>query len=265
MSPTDWTNLLAAAKDVGIIAACLIILLIILFFVVRSITSGSKQNGELLNRLVDILGNSSERLSTLQQVVVQGHAQIDALTKTLAETSAAKQSTIEHNAKATETLQEIVRANTQALIELRTDYLVRWDAAVKKMTGAQDRIVTDVNANTDKRAGEIGGQHADQTEVIKKQMEDLKAHVDSAVLENGNATRAALEKQLKPILERLDQMQVDAEKRDHTMAQQIHEISNDLSKVVLLVTAPKDAEVHLATDAGETAPIDKPKEESKKC
>lgn len=126
--------------------------------------------------------------------------------------------------------------------------------AKEEMRGAGQRITENVNAHTDE-AHRITGeaitatqqaftaQHAGQVGDFKTMMEEserkFRADVHEEVLTNGEKTRADLERQLKPIFEQLAQIQHDAETRDTEMAARIHEISNDLSKVVLMVTAPK--------------------------
>lgn len=188
-----------------------------------------------------------EHLALIQQ-------ELSILSKTLDNTSAAKQATIEHNARATETLQEIVKASAQALIEHRLEYMARWDEALKKMSGAQDRIVSEVNANVDKRAGEVGEQitgvqrdfttqHAEQNAGVKALMEEsekrINEHTDQKVDHNGDATRSLIIEQLKSINARLDAMQLKVEQRDSQMAQQLQQLSADLSSILLLITAPK--------------------------
>ncbi len=170
----------------------------------------------------------------------------------------------------TATLQEIVRTNSQALIELRTDYLARWDEALKKMSGAQDRITKDVNEHTTTQVAlttgaiigaqnELTRQHTGQDAGVRVLMEEserrLKAHVDEQVLTNGDKTRAAIIEQLQAMDRRLDVMQQTADKRDSAMAEQLHELSKDVSKTLLLITAPKPAPVEPVQEITVSAPV----------
>lgn len=246
----DWSSIGQFISDVGIPGALAVLLVVILFYLIRSNARERERAAGLQDKLLEYMGNQDKQIGLMRETITKQDEQINLLKQTVETTSKAKELAIEANTQTTQANQEMVRQNTEALRQ----YLTTFNVEVGNMRNAGAQIVKDVNSHTSEAHRLMGeaiaaartennaqhtGQGVDFKQMVDENAKVINAHVDEAVEHNGDATRKLIIEQLKSINDRMDQLQLSIENRDIATAQTLHQLSTDLSKAVLLMTAPK--------------------------
>lgn len=180
--------LLELVTAIGIVAVFAILLIYVFILEQRNRAAAQTRQDAFMKQMADIVAAQVKNAEQQQEHLELMRLELEAMRQTLAQTSEAKQ--------------EVIRQNSQALIELKAEYL----KSVEQMQGAQERIVTDVNKHTDESQTITGEAitaaqnenreaHAGQTEDLQTKMDNLQ----KALEQNGKDTRAKVDDVLKKL------------------------------------------------------------------
>lgn len=193
--------LLELVTAIGIVAVFAILLIYVFILEQRSRAAAQARQDAFMKQMADIVAAQVKNADAQQEHLELMRLELEAMRQTLTQTSEAKQ--------------VVINQNSQALIELKAEYL----ESVKQMKGAQERIVNDVNAHTDEAQGKTGqaitdaqtanrAQHSEQAEKIEQQMNNL----EKAIKLNGETRKAQyddIQEQLRTMTVTLDALRKD--------------------------------------------------------
>lgn len=201
-----------------------------------------KRNADFNAQMATIIASQNAMFGKLDERLVKQDEQIDLLGRqfTLLKDTTLKidqdrKDAIAANMQAILATQQMVRENTEALVRLGSTFDTAHGTAVREINEHASNQFSVVNGHINGVQVALTKQHAEQTGDYGKQMSTLSKKVE----ENGDATRKLIIEQLRTISERLDALQQRVETRDSQMYQQLHQLSTDVSEVLLLITKPK--------------------------